>query len=214
MTRCAGAFLLSATLAILASAASASAQGATSPVMTLVVDESQAPRRIAFVHEQIQVRPGALSLAYPKWIPGEHGPTGPIKQFAVLQIHSGKTPLPWTRDPEEINTIHFNVPPGTNAIDVDFDTLVENTISDHQLFLAWNTAVLYPRGIDKTKLMIQPSVILPRSWKQASSLTVTSESGDRVNFAPVSLERLIDSPVLASSCASFRSPAVGQQNST
>jgi predicted metalloprotease with PDZ domain len=197
MTRCARTFFLSATLAIIGSAG-ASAQGPSSPVMTLVVDESQAPRRIAFVHEQIQVRPGALSLAYPKWIPGEHGPTGPIQQFAVLQIHSGKTPLQWTRDPEEINTIYVNIPSGTNAIDVDFDTLMENTISDYQVLLAWNTTVLYPRGIDKTKLMIQPSVILPRSWKQASSLTVTSENGDRVNFAPVSLERLIDSPVLGS----------------
>jgi predicted metalloprotease with PDZ domain len=197
MTWCGRTILFAATLAVIASV-SANSQGPSSAVMTLVVDESQAPRRIAFVHEQIPVRPGALSLAYPKWIPGEHGPTGPIKQFAVLQIQSGKTPLPWTRDPEEINTIHVNIPPGTNAIDVDFDTLMENTISDHQVLLAWNTTVLYPRGIDKTKLMIQPSVILPRSWKQASSLTVTSESGDRVNFAPVSLERLIDSPVLGS----------------
>jgi predicted metalloprotease with PDZ domain len=75
---------------------------------------------------------------------------------------------------------------------------MENTVSDHQLLIAWNTVVLYPRGIDKTKLMIQPSVILPQGWKQASSLTVTSTSGDRVNFEPASLERLIDSPVLAS----------------
>jgi predicted metalloprotease with PDZ domain len=66
------------------------------------------------------------------------------------------------------------------------------------MLVAWNMVVLYPRGIDKTKLMIQPSLILPQGWKQASSLTVTSSSGDRVNFAPASLERLIDSPVLAS----------------
>ena len=197
MTWCGRAFLFAATLAVVASA-SAYSEVPPSTVMTLVVDESQAARRIAFVHEQIPVRPGALSLAYPKWIPGEHGPTGPIYQFAVLRVHAGSTNLPWTRDPEEIFTVHVNVPAGVNAIDVDFDTLVENTISDHQLLLAWNTTVLYPRGVDKTKLMIQPSVILPRSWKQASSLTVTSASGDRVNFAPVSLERLIDSPVLSS----------------
>lgn len=167
------------------------------PVMTLAVDESQAARKLAFVHEEIHVKPGPLSLAYPKWIPGEHGPTGPIQQFAVLQIHAGNSALPWIRDPEEINTIHVNVPNGVDKIDVDFDTLVENTISDHQLLLAWNTTVLYPRQIDKTKLMIQPSVILPHDWKQASSLNVTGQSDDRVNFAPISLERLIDSPVLA-----------------
>ncbi|HET8824927.1 MAG TPA: hypothetical protein VFM77_07355, partial [Terriglobales bacterium] len=31
--------------------------------MTLAVDESQAPRRIAFVHEEIRVQPGSLSLS-------------------------------------------------------------------------------------------------------------------------------------------------------
>lgn len=166
--------------------------------MTLAVDESQAPRRIAFVHEEIRVQPGSLSLSYPMWIPGEHGPTGPIFQFAALRIRSGNTSLPWTRDPEEIGTIHITIPAGASTISVDFDTLIENTIDDHQLLVAWNRVVLYPRSIDKTKLMIQPSLLLPVNWKQASSLQVTGDAGNRVSFAPISLERLIDSPVLAS----------------
>ena len=165
--------------------------------MTLVVDETQAARRIAFVHEEIQVRPGTLALAYPRWIPGEHGPTGPIQRFAALRVGSGSATLPWTRDPEDIYTIHVEVPAKTDRITVDFDTLLENTISDHQLLMAWNTAVLYPRGIDKRQLIIEPSILLPPNWQQGSSLRVTSLMGSRVNFAPVSLERLIDSPVLA-----------------
>ena len=175
----------------------AAAQDAAKPIMSLLVDETQTARKIAFVHEEIRVHPGSLTLAYPLWIPGEHGPTGPIQQVAALRIRSGNAHLPWTRDPLEISTIHVEVPANTDSVSVDFDTLVENTISDHQLLLAWNTVVLYPRGIDKTKLMIQPSVLLPSNWKQASSLEVTAESGARVNFAPISLERLIDSPMLA-----------------
>lgn len=165
--------------------------------MTLVVDETQAARRIAFVHEEIRVRPGQLALAYPLWIPGDHGPTGPIQNLAAVRIHAGGTALPWTRNPEEIATIHVEIPASTDRISVDFDTLLENTISDHQLLLAWNTAVLYPRAVDKRQLMVEPSILLPPNWKQGSSLTVTSEVSNRVNFAPVSLERLIDSPVLA-----------------
>jgi predicted metalloprotease with PDZ domain len=184
-------------LAVVMLTLSAFSQGAASPMMSVVVDETQAPRKLAFVHEEIQVRPGALELSYPKWIPGEHGPTGPIQQFAVLRIRSGNTTLPWTRDPEEINTIHVNIPQGADVIDVDFDTLIVNTISDHQLLLAWNTTVLYPRAIDKTKLMIQPSLLLPAGWKNAGSLTVKNQAGNRTDFAAVSLERLIDSPVLA-----------------
>lgn len=188
---------LKTTFFAMVAVAACSAQDTLKPAMTLVVDESQAARKISFVHEEIRVQPGALTLAYPLWIPGEHGPTGPIQQFAAFRVHSGNTTLTWTRDPIEISTIHVSIPANTDSISVDFDVLAENTVSDHQLLLAWNTVVLYPRGIDKTRLMIQPSVILPSNWKQASSLTVVGETGARLNFAPTSLERLIDSPVLA-----------------
>ena len=184
-------------LIVVTVATGALAENSSPPAMTLTVDETQAVRRIAFVHEEISVRPGTLALAYPRWIPGENGPTGPIQQLAVLRIHSGTVSLPWTRDPEDIYLIHVDVPPGTDQIAVDFATLTENTISDHQLLLAWNTVVLYPVAIDKTRLMIEPSILLPANWKQGSSLRVTSQSSSRVTFAPVSLERLIDSPVLA-----------------
>jgi predicted metalloprotease with PDZ domain len=191
------ALLVTAFVATAGIATCARAQTSATPVMTLVVDETQAARRISFVHEEIRVRPGSLALAYPMWIPGDHGPTGPIYEFAALRIHSGNAVLAWTRDPEEIATIHVEIPSGTDRIAVDFETLLENTISDHQLLLAWNTVVLYPRSIDKRQLMIEPSVLLPANWKQGSSLMVTSQTGNRVNFAPTSLERLIDSPVLA-----------------
>ena len=160
-------------IALAGSATCARAQSSAPPVMTLVVDETQAARQIAFVHEEIQVRPGALTLAYPLWIPGEHAPTGPVRELAVLRIRSGETALPWKRDPDEISTIHVQIPANTERISVDFDTLLQNTISDHQILLNWNTVVLYPRSIDKTQLMIEPSILLPPNWKQGSSLTVT-----------------------------------------
>jgi predicted metalloprotease with PDZ domain len=185
----------------------ARAQGTAPPVMTLVVDETQEARQLVFVHEEIRVRPGPLTLAYPLWIPGEHAPTGPLRELAVLRIRSGDTALAWKRDPDEISTIHVEIPANTDRISVDFDTLLENTIDDHQLLLNWNTVVLYPRSIDKRQLMIEPSILLPANWKQGSSLTITGTTGNRVNFAPISLERLIDSPVLAGEF--FRSVPLG-----
>jgi predicted metalloprotease with PDZ domain len=173
------------------------AQDPGKPVVTLTVDERQAARRIAFVHEEIAIATGTLTLAYPRWIPGDHGPTGPIEQMGRLRIRAGNTPLDWTRDPDDIYNIRVIVPDNTDHISVDFDALDVNTISDHQLLLAWNTVVLYPRGIDKTRLPIEASVLLPENWQQASALHAVRESGPSVSFAPVSLERLIDSPVLA-----------------
>lgn len=178
-------------------ALTATGQDIAKPILALVVDETQAARRIAFVHEEIRVVPGPLALAFPRWIPGEHGPTGPIQQFAALRVYAGGSTLPWSRDPDDVFTFHVQVPANTDHITVDFTSLLENTISEYQLLLAWNTVILYPRGIDKRDLMVAPSVMLPQKWQQASSLQVTAQSSGRVSFAPVSLERLIDSPVLA-----------------
>jgi predicted metalloprotease with PDZ domain len=61
-----------------------------------------------------------------------------------------------------------------------------------------NRSSLSARGIDKAQLIIEPSIILSSGWKQGSALRVSGQTDNRVNFAPVSLERLIDSPVLAS----------------
>ncbi len=124
-----------ALLMLTATATSAGAQVTPVAAMKLFVDETQAYRRIAFVHEEIRVQPGLVSLAYPRWIPGEHGPTGPIQNLAALQVHSANLTLPWTRDPDDINTIKIEAPPTADAITVDFDVLLENTISDKQLLL-------------------------------------------------------------------------------
>jgi hypothetical protein len=42
------------------------AQRGLQPAMTLVVDETQAARRIAFVREELSVQPGPLAQASPK----------------------------------------------------------------------------------------------------------------------------------------------------
>ena len=185
------------TALFIAAATKADEQQSSTPIMKLVVDETHAAQRLALVREEIHVHSGLLTLAYPRWIPGEHGPTGPIQELATLSIRSQDKPLAWTRDPEDIYAIHVQIPIGIDTIAVDFDTLLENTISDHQLLLAWNTAILYPQDIDKRELIVQPSVLLPLNWKQGSSLQVSGKNGPRVDFAAVSLERLIDSPVLA-----------------
>jgi len=47
------------------------------PRITLSVDATEAPRKILHARLTIPATPGVLTLDYPKWIPGEHGPTGP-----------------------------------------------------------------------------------------------------------------------------------------
>ena len=66
---------------------------------TVVLDASRASAGIMRVHEQLPASPGAFTIVYPKWIPGEHGPTGPLNDLAALRVTAGGTALDWHRDP-------------------------------------------------------------------------------------------------------------------
>src|SRR5438128_1807814 len=51
---------------------------AAAPPIAIAVDASEAPRKIFHARLVVPAPPGPLTLLYPKWIPGEHGPSGPI----------------------------------------------------------------------------------------------------------------------------------------
>jgi Peptidase M61 N-terminal domain len=74
------------------------AQNAADNAVRLRVDATDAPRRIFHVRITMTAKPGPMTLLYPKWIPGEHGPTGPIENLVGLEIQSGGQKLRWRRD--------------------------------------------------------------------------------------------------------------------
>ena len=104
--------------------------------VTLVVDASRAGDGMMEVREHIPAAPGSFTLVYPKWIPGEHGPTGPLNDLAALRMSAGGTPLDWRRDANDLYTFHVEVPPNANAVDVAFDVLLNapgDTLSTHSI---------------------------------------------------------------------------------
>lgn len=46
--------------------------------IVLNVDATDLDHRIFQVQQQIPVKPGALTLFFPRWLPGTHGPTGVV----------------------------------------------------------------------------------------------------------------------------------------
>jgi len=91
--------------------------------ITLTVDATEAPRRIYHAELSITASPGPFTLFYPKWIPGEHAPTGPITDLAGLKISSGGRTLEWKRDSVEMFAFHITVPPGASSVNVLLDFL-------------------------------------------------------------------------------------------
>lgn len=179
---------------------------ASAEPIRLSVDLRDAPRHVFHVRESIDVVPGPLALRYPKWIPGEHSPTGPIADLTGLRIESGATTLAWTRDPVDMYVVRVDVPGDVKRIDVAFDyllptsggTFTDSVATTAKLaMLSWNTVVLYPSGIPASDIVFEPSISLPGGWQAATALRERRRHGDRIDYAPVSLETLIDSPLAA-----------------
>jgi predicted metalloprotease with PDZ domain len=166
---------------------------------TLVLDASRAYDGIMQIRERIPAVPGPFTVVYPKWIPGEHGPTGPLNDLAALRISADGSPLQWRRDSVDLYVFHVDVPSGARAIDVSFDVLMNapgDTMSSHSVAIVnWNRALLYQEGIDSHHYFVKPSIILPDGWDYATALRGASPSGTRVDFAVTPLNMLVDSPL-------------------
>jgi predicted metalloprotease with PDZ domain len=176
------------------------------PVVTLSVDATDAPRKLLHTRETIAVKEGPLTLLYPQWIPGEHGPTGPVTDVVSLHINAGGAPLPWRRDLQNMYALHCEVPAGVSALEVVFDFVLPPVAEGFSsgasstadlLVLSWNQVVLYPDSPRPDELSVAPSLKLPEGWKHATALATADASPVSIRFEPVSLTKLVDSPVAA-----------------
>jgi predicted metalloprotease with PDZ domain len=181
--------------------------------IALSVDLTDAPKKILHATEEIPVSPGPNTLVYPKWIPGEHMPSGPIDDMAGFFITGNGQAIRWERDPVDMFAFHFDVPQGVSSVEVKMDFLATpnggsftagGSTSANLAMLSWNTLVLYPQGKKSADVTITPSVTLPPNWKfgtalelpEGAGVIMTPESPTKATFKTVSLEQLIDSPVL------------------
>ena len=173
--------------------------------LRLEVDASDTSRGIYRVVETIPVpRPGPLTLLYPQWLPGNHGPSGPIQSLAGLRISAGGRAVPWRRDSSYVYAFHVDVPAGVRELRLEFQHLSPTdsgqgrvTMTPAMLNLQWEKMSLYPAGYFTRGIPIQASVTYPTGWTAATSLDVASRQGSRIAYRTVPYETLVDSPVFA-----------------
>jgi predicted metalloprotease with PDZ domain len=183
------------------------ARAADAPV-EVAVDLSEVGRRVVHTKLIIPATPGELTLYYPKWIPGTHGPIGPISEQAGLRVKAGGKTLPWKRDDVDTYAFHVTVPSGADAVEVAFDLVLQpagtgswlgttlTTASPKLAILNWNEVLVYPKGEGALTRPFKATVKLPAGWTHGTALTDDKKAGDRVSFATVAMEELIDSPLL------------------
>jgi predicted metalloprotease with PDZ domain len=174
--------------------------------LTLSVDLTDPGQKIFRVHESIPAKAGAVTLYYPKWIPGEHSPSGTISQVAglVISTDSGQR-VEWRRDLDDMFTLHLAVPPATASLQLEFQLLSPGpggafgqsvSATDDIEDLEWNQVLFYPAGYAVRNITVRPSVRLPPGWGYASALAGNPANAGVVQFDAVSLEQLVDSPLI------------------
>src|SRR5512132_2437227 len=175
------------------------------PTITVAVDATNTPRKIFHATLKIPSSAGTLTLYYPKWIPGEHGPTGPVQNLTGLKFSAGGQALAWRRDLKDGWTLHVAVPAGQTEVTADLDFVSPGgegiytsggSATEKMTVINWNTLLLYPEGYKSDDVMFTASLKLPEGWKFGTSLPVASQNGGEVQFAPISLTLLVDSPVI------------------
>jgi len=183
------------------------------------VDATDAPRRLFHVHIAMPAKTGAMTLLYPEWIPGEHGPTGPIVNLVGLKIQGGGQTIAWKRDSVNMFAFHLDVPAGVSALDVAFDFISApdsdafssgSSATSELAVLNWNQLLLYPQGTQPDDLQYQATLRVPNAWRYGTALPIRQESGNEIEFQPAALTTLIDSPVSAG--AHYRTIDLGTDN--
>jgi predicted metalloprotease with PDZ domain len=179
------------------------AQSATA--ITLAVDATQAPDKILRTREVLPAKPGQLKLYYPKWIPGEHEPSGPVGNIAGLKFTANGKTIPWRRDLLDVFTFHLDVPEGADRLEATFEYLEPTgggfsagaSATDKLVIVSWNQNLLYPAGIPAAHITFHPILRLPDGWKFGTALPVEKADANQIAFQPVALDSLVDSPVIA-----------------
>src|SRR6202790_383504 len=173
--------------------------------MTLDVDASDAPLKILHATMSMPARAGAMTLFYPKWIPGEHMASGPIWNLTGLHLFADGRELEWRRDIGEVNAFHLTIPTDPKVLTAKYDYVVPATggafgttasTNAKCAVINWYTVGLYPMGENPEAITVTTSLKAPSGWKHGGSLDVASTDGDTIHYAATSLAMLNDHPVL------------------
>ncbi len=171
----------------------------------LTVDASDVTRAIFRVHEHVPTpHSGDFVILYPKWLPGNHSPSGQINKVAGFRASANGRELVWVRDNLDVYAFHVQVPDGVSAIDIDFQYV--SPTSDNQgrivatpdmASIEWIANSMYPAGYYVRDIPIQASVIVPTDWKVATALRPSAQTANRIDYPVTTYEILMDSPLIA-----------------
>jgi len=176
--------------------------------MQVTVDATEMPKKLLHSKISLNLSGDSTSLLYPKWIPGIHAPKGPIENLGGFEVEdrSGK-PVRWERDWAELYRFFVFTDKAEKQYDVSMTYICnQQSVNSSGIdsygtadlgIISWNTNVVYPEGIPVRDIMVDLKLILPKGWDFGSALPFDKKQGDTIFFKTVTLEELIDMPLIA-----------------
>ena len=149
------------------------AQSSQEPVR-MSVDLREAAQHIFHAKLSFPVKPGPLTLVYPKWIQGEHSPTGPIIDLTGLKMSAAGKEVAWRRDDVDMFAFHVNVPEGASTLEVSLDYLSPAEASGSRerpastakiAVLNWYVVTLYPHGAEDGRFDVHGEFAIARGME-------------------------------------------------
>ncbi|TPG15729.1 M61 family metallopeptidase [Sphingomonas oligophenolica] len=170
----------------------------------LDIDATDTVRGIMRVKETIPVaKTGPMALLYPKWLPGNHSPTGQIEKLAGLTIRANGKILPWVRDTVDVYAFHIDVPTDAKRLDVEFQFISATAgnqgriaMTPNLISLQPNSVSLYPAGYYTRQIPVQMTATFPTGFTAAGAVRA-KVSGSTYTYDTTNYEILVDSPILA-----------------
>jgi predicted metalloprotease with PDZ domain len=189
-------FFSSVAFSLLANAA----QSQTKPIV-IAADLTDAPRKLFHAEIDLPVHAGPLALITPEWIPGAHGPRGPVANIVGVVFTANGKALPWRRDDVHVYEYHVDIPARVTTLHAHVDCI--NTRSSRvSAVLEWESLMLYPADTPVRQIAIQPSVKVLAGWGIGTSLQPLTAydpahpAGGTVAYAATTVELLEDSPIM------------------
>jgi predicted metalloprotease with PDZ domain len=169
----------------------------------ITADLTESGRSLYHAEIDLPVRAGPLTLTTPLWIPGRHGPAGSGRDIVGVVFTAQGQVLPWRRDDINLYQFHLDVPAGVTTLHAHLDCVGDNRADDAMSVLEWDKLLLYPADRSVRELIVQPTVIVPKGWGVGTALAPAvaydpnTKPGGAITFQALSVERLLDSPVVA-----------------
>ncbi len=196
-------FIFALLFALLFGFVTGTALAQTSSTIQITADLSDASRKLYHAEVDLPVSAGPLTLTTPKWIPGNHMPTGPAEEITGVVFTVNGKPLPWRRDDVDLYQFHLEIPRGATMLHAHLDCIVIDRVTQKLAVLEWERLLLYPANRPVREIPIQPSLIVPAGWGVGTALTPLGAAaypvpanGATIHFAATNVEQLEDSPVI------------------